>query len=79
HAAGAFDSTLVSPAYPLTGASTATLAYATNYFIDGPQSAEVLVSFDGGEAQSLNAYTANTNAEERLVFAVPAGAQTAQF
>ncbi|WP_341946283.1 alkaline phosphatase family protein [Microbacterium sp. LWH11-1.2] len=79
HAAGAFDSTLVSPAYPLTGASTATLAYATNYFIDGPQSAEVLVSFDGGEAQSLKAYTANTNAEERLVFDVPAGAQTAQF
>lgn len=79
HAAGAFDSTLVSPAYPLTGASTATLAYATNYFIDGPQSAEVLVSFDGGEAQSIKTYTANTNAEERLVFDVPAGAQTAQF
>ncbi|GAA2933438.1 hypothetical protein GCM10010458_15900 [Microbacterium luteolum] len=79
HAGGAFDSTLFSPAYPLTGASTATLAYATNYFIDGPQSAEVLVSFDGGDAQSLKAYTANTNAEERLVFDVPAGAQTAQF
>lgn len=79
HASGAFDSTLVSPAYPLTGASTATLAYTTNYFIDGPQTAEVLVSFDGGEARSLKAYTANTNAEERLTFDVPAGAQTAQF
>ncbi|MFF2372260.1 alkaline phosphatase family protein [Agromyces sp. NPDC058110] len=79
HAAGQFDSTLVSPAYPLTGAATATLAYATNYFIDGPQSAEVLVSFDGGEPQSLKAYAANTNTNERLAFDVPAGAKTAQF
>ncbi|SFR90302.1 Type I phosphodiesterase / nucleotide pyrophosphatase [Agromyces sp. CF514] len=79
HAAGQFDSTLVSPAYPLTGAATATLAYATNYFIDGPQSAEVLVSYDGGAPQSLKAYAANTNANERLAFDVPAGARTAQF
>ncbi len=79
HSAGAFDSTLVSPAFPLTGAKTATLSYATNYFIDGPQSAEVLVSFDGGQPQSLKAYTANTNANEQLAFDVPAGARTAQF
>ncbi|PRB11320.1 alkaline phosphatase family protein [Microbacterium sp. MYb62] len=79
HAAGAFDSTLVSPAYPLTGASAATLSYATNYVIDGPQSAEVLVSFDGGEPQSLKAYSADTNANEALAFDVPAGARTAQF
>lgn len=79
HSAGAFDSTLVSPAYPLTGAATATLAYATNYFIDGPQSAEVLVSFDGGAPQSLKKYSANTNADERLDFDVPVGAKTAQF
>lgn len=79
HSAGAFDSTLVSPAYPLTGASTATLAYTTNYFIDGPQSAEVLVSFDGGAPQSLKAYSANTNGAESLSFDVPAGATTAQF
>lgn len=79
HSAGAFDSTLVSPSYPLTGAATATLAYTTNYFIDGPQSAEVLVSFDGGEPRSLKAYAANTNADEHLAFEVPAGAKTAQF
>lgn len=79
HSSGAFDSTLVSPAYPLTGASTATLSYATNYFIDGPQSAEVLVSFDGGEPRSLKAYSANTNTNEALSFDVPAGARTAQF
>ncbi|WP_067880505.1 alkaline phosphatase family protein [Agromyces aureus] len=79
HTAGQFDSTLVSPAYALTGAATATLAYATNYFIDGPQSAEVSVSFDGGAPQSLKAYSANTNTNERLTFDVPAGARTAQF
>lgn len=79
HGAGPFDSTLVSPAYALTGAATATLAYATNYYIDGPQSAEVSVSFDGGAPVSLKSYTSNTNANERLSFDVPAGAQTAQF
>lgn len=79
HGAGQFDSTLVSPAYPLTGAATATLAYATNYVIDGPQSADVSVSFDGGAPQSLKAYAANSNTDERLTFDVPAGANTAQF
>lgn len=79
HSAGAFDSTLVSPAYPLTGAATATLSFTSNYVIDGPQSAEVLVSFDGGAPQSLKAYTANTNTNEQLAFDVPAGARTAQF
>ncbi|MFK4731117.1 alkaline phosphatase family protein [Agromyces mediolanus] len=79
HDPGQFDSTLVSPAYPLTGATTATLAYATNYFIDGPQSAEVSVSFDGGEPQSLKNYRIDTNRFERLEFEVPAGARAAQF
>ncbi|GLU88388.1 alkaline phosphatase family protein [Agromyces sp. NBRC 114283] len=79
HDPGQFDSTLVSPAYPLSGAATATLAYATNYFIDGPQSAEVSVSFDGGEPQSLKNYRIDTNRFERLEFEVPAGARAAQF
>nr|WP_235483440.1 alkaline phosphatase family protein [Leifsonia sp. Leaf325] len=79
HGAGQFDSTLVSPAYKLTGAATATLAFATNYVIDGPQSADVSVSFDGGTPQSLKAYSANTNTNERLTFDAPAGASTAQF
>lgn len=79
HAAGAFDSTLVSPAFPLNGSPTATLSYTTNYVIDGPQTAEVLVSFDGGESRSVKKYTANTNTNERLAVEVPAGAQTAQF
>ncbi|GAB2852586.1 hypothetical protein GCM10022221_60020 [Actinocorallia aurea] len=79
HAAGRFDSTLVSPAYPLTGVATATLAFASRYQIDGPQSGEVLVSFDDGEPQVLKSYTANTNVVENLAFEVPAGAKTARF
>ena len=79
HAAGQFDSTLVSPAYPLNGSTTATLAYATNYQIDGPQTGEVLVSFDGGAPVLVKSYTAATNTHERLDVAVPSGATTAQF
>lgn len=79
HAAGQFDSTLISPAYPLSGARTATLSYATNYVIDGPQTAEVLVSFDGAAAQSVKAYKFDTNRVEKLAVDVPAGARTAQF
>ena len=79
HAAGPFDSTLVSPAYPLNGAATATLAFATNYQIDGPQTGEVFVSFDGGAPVLVKSYTAATNANERLSVSVPAGATTAQF
>ncbi|MEF3404512.1 alkaline phosphatase family protein [Agromyces sp. CCNWLW203] len=79
HAAGQFDSTLVSPAYPLNGATTATLAYATNYQIDGPQTGEVFVSFDGGAPVLVKSYTTATNAHERLAVNVPAGATTAQF
>ncbi|REJ04406.1 nucleotide pyrophosphatase [Microbacterium bovistercoris] len=79
HAAGPFDSTLISPEYPLSGARTATLSYATNYAIDGPQTAEVLVSFDGAAPQSLKAYEAEVNTVEKLEIDVPVGARTAQF
>ena len=79
HAAGKFDSTLVSPAYPLNGATTATLAFATNYQVDGPQTGEVFVSFDGGAPVLVKSYTAATNANERLAVSVPTGATTAQF
>ena len=79
HAAGQFDSTLVSPAYPLNGATTATLAFATNYQVDGPQTGEVFVSFDGGAPVLVKSYTAATNANERLAVSVPTGATTAQF
>ncbi|MCD2441085.1 alkaline phosphatase family protein [Agromyces sp. SYSU K20354] len=79
HAAGAFDSTLVSPAYPLTGANDAVLSFASNYRIDGPQSGEVFASFDGGEPVLLTSYGSNVNRNERFDLAVPEGAQSVQF
>ncbi|ALO99768.1 nucleotide pyrophosphatase [Streptomyces hygroscopicus subsp. limoneus] len=45
---GTFDSTLVSPAYPVTGGGTAVLTYTTYYRHEAPQKGEVLVSYDGG-------------------------------
>ena len=78
HASGQFDSTLITPAYPLNGSTSATLSYATDYVIDGPQSAVVSVSFDGAAPVPVKSYTANTNGFESLRITVPAGARTAE-
>lgn len=79
HAAGQFDSTLVSPAYPVAGLVRASLSFATNYKIDGPQTAAVTIAFNTGQTQTLKSYSTETNTVENLPFAVPAGATTAQF
>lgn len=79
HAPGKFDSTLVSPAFPLNGQPTASVNFASNYQIDGPQSGEVFISFDGGEPQLVKAYKLNTNKFETLPVDVPAGAKEAQL
>ncbi|MFF2011063.1 alkaline phosphatase family protein [Streptomyces sp. NPDC058195] len=79
HGAGPFDSTLISPAYPLNGAPTATLSYATNYRIDGPQTGDVYVSYDGGAPRPVKSYRADSNTVEHLELAVPAGARTARL
>ncbi|MFI6058286.1 alkaline phosphatase family protein [Streptomyces sp. NPDC051286] len=79
HDAGQFDSTLVSPAFPLNGAATANVSYATNYLIDGPQTGDVYVSYDGGAPQLVKSYRANTNTVEHLKLDVPAGAQSAKL
>ncbi|MGY3678744.1 alkaline phosphatase family protein [Streptomyces sp. TE33382] len=79
HGAGQFDSTLISPAYRLNGAATANLSYATDYRVDGPQTGDVYVSYDGGAPQPVKSYRANFNTVERLGLDVPAGARTARF
>ncbi|WP_369142715.1 alkaline phosphatase family protein [Streptomyces sp. R44] len=79
HGAGQFDSTLVSPAFPVTGGASATVSYATNYKVDGPQTGDVYISFDGGPRQLLQSYRADRNAFENLTVAVPAGATTARL
>ncbi|MGW1407567.1 alkaline phosphatase family protein [Streptomyces sp. NPDC002403] len=79
HGAGQFDSTLVSPAYRLNGAAAATVSYATNYRVDGPQTGDVYVSYDGGAPQLVKSYRADSNTVEHLELAVPAGARTARL
>lgn len=79
HGAGPFDSTLVSPAYRLNGAQRATLSYATNYRVDGPQTGDVYVSYDGAAPQLVKSYRANANTVEHLGLAVPAGAKSARL
>ncbi|MFJ1614125.1 alkaline phosphatase family protein [Streptomyces sp. NPDC088249] len=79
HGAGPFDSTLVSPAYRLNGAARATVSYATNYRVDGPQTGDVYVAYDGGAPQLVKSYRSNANTVEHLDLAVPAGAKSARL
>ncbi|MEV5877915.1 alkaline phosphatase family protein [Streptomyces sp. NPDC052101] len=72
---GSFDSTLVSPAYPVTGGRTATLSYTTYYRQESPQKGEVLVSYDDGTPVSVRTYTADVPSRtETVTLQVPAGA-----
>lgn len=75
HPAGQFDSTLTSPALPVEGRS-AVLTYATTYRVDGPQTGDVYVSFDGGAAKLVKSYRSDINLVERVALKVPAGART---
>ncbi|MFD8598011.1 alkaline phosphatase family protein [Kitasatospora sp. NPDC059646] len=79
HGAGQFDSTLISPAYPVAGLSRGTLSFATDYRIDGPQTGDVYVVFDNGAPQPVKSYRADLNTVEHLSVPVPAGATTARF
>ncbi|MEW2446098.1 hypothetical protein AB0896_00800 [Streptomyces parvulus] len=58
---GTFDSTLVSPAYPVTGGRTATLTYTAYHRHESPQKGEVLVSCDGAAPVSVRTYTADVS------------------
>lgn len=76
---GTFDSTLISPAWPVTGGRTATLAYTTHYRQEAPQKGEVLVSYDGAAPVPVKTYTSDTvSRSESLALQVPAGVSTAQ-
>ncbi|SME90767.1 alkaline phosphatase family protein [Streptomyces sp. Amel2xC10] len=76
---GTFDSTLVSPAYPVTGGGTATLTYTTYYRQEAPQKGEVLVSYDGAAPVTVRTYTATVPSRtETLTLQVPPGARTAR-
>lgn len=77
---GTFDSTLVSPAHPVTGGAPATLTYTTYYRQEGGQRGEVSVAYDDGAPQLLKTYeTTVPSRVERLTLRVPAGARTARI
>ncbi|ONI87419.1 nucleotide pyrophosphatase [Actinosynnema sp. ALI-1.44] len=70
-----FDSTLVSPAYPVTAGGGVTLNYVTHYLQEGSQTGDVSVSFNGGADQLVKRYSADARAKaESLPVTVPAGA-----
>ncbi|WP_329117724.1 alkaline phosphatase family protein [Streptomyces sp. NBC_01465] len=76
---GSFDSTLISPAFPVTAGRAATLTYTTFYRQEAPQKGEVLVSYGGGTPVGVKTYTADTSSRtETITLQVPAGATTAQ-
>ncbi|WP_299527786.1 alkaline phosphatase family protein [uncultured Streptomyces sp.] len=76
---GTFDSTLVGPAWPVTGGSTAVLRYTTLYRQESPQKGEVLVSWNGATPVSVKTYTADTSSRvEAITLRVPAGATSAR-
>ncbi|MFI1102505.1 alkaline phosphatase family protein [Streptomyces melanogenes] len=76
---GTFDSTLISPAWPVRGGAPATLSYVTHYLQESPQKGEVLVSYDGAAPVTVKTYASDTVAKaESLTLNVPAGATTAQ-
>ncbi|MFF8601610.1 alkaline phosphatase family protein [Streptomyces sp. NPDC015232] len=77
---GTYDSTLVSPAHPVTGASRVTLDFTTHYRQEGAQTAQVLASFNGGTPTVVKSYTADVVSRPQSVTVnVPAGASTVSF
>ncbi|MYW66024.1 sulfatase-like hydrolase/transferase [Streptomyces sp. SID8379] len=76
---GTYDSTLVSPDFPVTGGRPATLTYTTFYRQESPQKGEVLVSYDGGTPVSVKTYTADVPSRtETVALTVPTGVTRAK-
>ncbi|MEV4946049.1 alkaline phosphatase family protein [Streptomyces sp. NPDC053755] len=77
---GTYDSTLVTPAYAVSGASKVTLDFTTLYRQEGGQSAQVLVSFNGGTPTVVRSYTSDVISQpQSLTVNVPAGASSVGF
>ncbi|MFF5444485.1 alkaline phosphatase family protein [Streptomyces sp. NPDC012888] len=76
---GTFDSTLVTPKWAVTGGTTKTLRYQTHYRHETGQTAQVLVSYDGGTPVVVRSHTADAVAKsEAVTLQVPAGATDVQ-
>ncbi|MEU8774027.1 alkaline phosphatase family protein [Streptomyces sp. NPDC048606] len=76
---GTFDSTLITPRWPVAGGTTKTLSYRTHYRHEAGQTAQVLVSYDGGAPTVVKTHTADALAQvESLALQVPAGTTDVQ-
>ncbi|WP_024761101.1 alkaline phosphatase family protein [Streptomyces exfoliatus] len=77
---GTYDSTLVTPAYSVSGATRATLDFTTFYRQEGSQSAQVLASFNGGTPTVVKSYTSDVISQpQSLTVNVPAGTSSVSF
>ncbi|MEJ8635199.1 alkaline phosphatase family protein [Streptomyces sp. MS2.AVA.5] len=77
---GPYDSTLVTPAYGVSGKTTVRLDFTTLYRHEASQSAEVLASFNGGTPTRIKSYTADVVSKpQSLSVSVPAGASGVSF
>ncbi|WP_328298842.1 alkaline phosphatase family protein [Streptomyces sp. NBC_00435] len=79
---GSYDSTLVTPKWPVTGGSTgssANVTFQTHYHHEAGQTAQVLVSYNGAAPSVVKSYTADAVARsESIALQVPAGATDVQ-
>ncbi|ORT61597.1 alkaline phosphatase family protein [Streptomyces sp. CB03238] len=77
---GTYDSTLVSPAYTVSGKTKVTLDFTTLYRQEGSQTAEVLASFNGGTPTVVKSYTSDVISKpQSLTVTVPSGASSVSF
>ncbi|WP_282695535.1 alkaline phosphatase family protein [Streptomyces sp. CC208A] len=77
---GTYDSTLVTPAYAVSGASRVTLGFTTLYRQEGSQTAQILASFNGGTPTVVKSYTSDVLSQPQTVTVpVPAGASNVSF
>ncbi|MFE2340965.1 hypothetical protein ACFXCR_15870 [Streptomyces sp. NPDC059431] len=76
---GSYDSTLITPKWPVTGGSVKNLTFQTHYRHEAGQTAQVLVSYNGGTPSVVKSYTADAVAKsESIALHVPAGATDVQ-
>ncbi|WP_267243852.1 alkaline phosphatase family protein [Streptomyces sp. PR69] len=75
---GPYDTTLVTPAYDISGASAARLDFTAFYRQEGSQRAEVLASFNGGTPVLVKRYDADVISQpQSLTVPVPGGPSAA--
>ncbi|GAA1153683.1 hypothetical protein F4556_001445 [Kitasatospora gansuensis] len=76
---GNYDTTLVSPAYPVSGLATVKVEYTCYYQQDGAQTAKVLASWNGGAPVQLASFSSLVNGRQTHTLTVPAGATNLQL